>query len=672
MQSNLRDNGSKQLMDSRPSDDLKNTLGEIDIKKPKIQIDKVTSIAIHNEVTNAVKLPATIYAICMALEQSECIACMLSSPLNNEEKIASDHVVKDDAQAHGSALSSRHSTKVSEPLPWTKAFSTPNQSIPTPETPSDMAIILKSFGSLTVTKKKNARYSISSSTRSTIVDGFTWKNSSHDKNVIDNRFDLRVKNLKESLLDLSKCVGSTSIKCYSWEEVVNVLSNIITFPAEAIPDAAEEHIPADRGIRNLKPTSPAAPVASERINAHQSNHQKLVHNRSRLVSSPRKPRIAAVTSLRPLIRKHKVFGFDMQRPHNIRKAASETNRSSTDGKFSSPSFRDYLDRITKVAHFSGQLSKNSSSWRKINFIGKTTAHKKDGVATSRKLDVDNEEAGLSLESQLLIAESRKILHEQAVEEKVLKYLEEKEKEASIAIPPLTEEEKVLIHQALYGPGPGDEIIASAETDSVQRDSMQKLRPGVWLNDEVIHYFITLLSIRDAKLCSEQSGRRRCHFFKSFFLTKLLDDDNRYNYANVKRWSRKVPGKDIFALDKIIFPVNVSRMHWCCAVAYMQSKRIQFYDSMGGDGMFWLQGIFQYLQDEHMDKKKVQLPNKDMWKLIPCQADCPQQENGFDCGVFACAFADFLSSEKELTFGQSHVTELRQRIALSIIKGNAEF
>jgi len=105
---------------------------------------------------------------------------------------------------------------------------------------------------------------------------------------------------------------------------------------------------------------------------------------------------------------------------------------------------------------------------------------------------------------------------------------------------------------------------------------------------------------------------------------------------------------------------------------MQSKRIQFYDSMGGDGMFWLQGIFQYLQDEHMDKKKVQLPNKDMWKLIPCQADCPQQENGFDCGVFTCAFADFLSSEKELTFGQSHVTELRQRIALSIIKGNAEF
>ena len=68
---------------------------------------------------------------------------------------------------------------------------------------------------------------------------------------------------------------------------------------------------------------------------------------------------------------------------------------------------------------------------------------------------------------------------------------------------------------------------------------------------------------------------------------------------------------------------------------------------------------------------MELPNKDKWKLIPCQDNCPLQENGFDCGVFVCAYADFLSIGKPLTFGQSHITMLRQQIALSIIKGNVE-
>jgi hypothetical protein len=213
----------------------------------------------------------------------------------------------------------------------------------------------------------------------------------------------------------------------------------------------------------------------------------------------------------------------------------------------------------------------------------------------------------------------------------------------------------------------EDIIAIAENDSVSRQSLQTLRPRRWLNVEVIHYYFVLLRLRDAKSCSEQSGRRRSHFFKSYFLTSLLEDSKKYNYANVKRWSRKVPGKDIFALDKVIFAVNISQRHWGCAAVFIQLKRIQYYDSMHYDGMFWLEGIFKYLQDEHLDKKNVQLPNKEEWKLIPCQNSCPMQENGYDCGVFTCAFADFLSSGMELRFDQSYVTELRNRIALSILK-----
>ena len=130
------------------------------------------------------------------------------------------------------------------------------------------------------------------------------------------------------------------------------------------------------------------------------------------------------------------------------------------------------------------------------------------------------------------------------------------------------------------------------------------------------------------------------------------------------------GKDIFALDKIFFPINQGNQHWVCAVAYMLEKRIQFYDSMGGPGLSYLQDILRYLQDEHQDKKKCPMPDVDEWELATCTSDTPRQCNCFDCGVFTCMFCDFLSRDCPLVFGQDHVTQCRQRIALSILNGQA--
>jgi hypothetical protein len=69
------------------------------------------------------------------------------------------------------------------------------------------------------------------------------------------------------------------------------------------------------------------------------------------------------------------------------------------------------------------------------------------------------------------------------------------------------------------------------------------------------------------------------------------------------------------------------MHWVCAVIFMQAKRIQFYDSMGGDGRRYLNALFQYVKDEHQDKKKCPLPDEDEWEFIECTSDTPRQRNG---------------------------------------------
>jgi sentrin-specific protease 1 len=249
--------------------------------------------------------------------------------------------------------------------------------------------------------------------------------------------------------------------------------------------------------------------------------------------------------------------------------------------------------------------------------------------------------------------------------------------AASLLRPLTKEEQQIVHAAMYGAGPPNEVLAQVESDSVQRKSMQCLQPGEWLNDEAIHYFYVMLTKRDEELCKLDPNRKRSHFFKSFFMTKLLNEgnadpelDGKYDYKNVKRWSKKVPGKDIFKLDKIFFPINQGRMHWMCAMIDMTKKKIYMYDSMGSNGMHYLKSLFQYIQDEHMAKKGVPLPDVDKWELIGHQPGTPCQRNGYDCGVFTCMFADFLSREWPLVFTQEHITQCRERIALSIMQGSA--
>jgi Ulp1 family protease len=212
--------------------------------------------------------------------------------------------------------------------------------------------------------------------------------------------------------------------------------------------------------------------------------------------------------------------------------------------------------------------------------------------------------------------------------------EEATHSAASLLRPLTDEEQEIVHDAMYGGGAPDEILAKVDTDSVQRQSMERLQPGIWLNDEAIHYFYVMLSKRDEELCKLNPNRKRSHFFKSFFMSQLLNEgnadpslDGKYEYTNVKDWSKNVPGKDLFKLDKIFFPINHGQMHWICGMIDMAKKKIYMYDSLGSSGEKYLKSLFRYIQDEHQTKKGTPLPDIDEWELVGYQPGTPCQENG---------------------------------------------
>lgn len=316
---------------------------------------------------------------------------------------------------------------------------------------------------------------------------------------------------------------------------------------------------------------------------------------------------------------------------------------------------------------------SDEKWRQITSrrlpqkIGEQTSEEKGAIERELELEQAKRE-----EEERKKEEEREEIERQRVEKEKE---EEAMKAASSMLRDFTEEEEEIVNNAIYGDGPANEVLRQIGGESVTRASMQKLAPGQWVGDEAITCFLLGLAKRDEELCRADPNLKRSHFFNSFFMTKLLNEghdtkDGVYEYKNVKRWSKKVPGKDIFKLDKIIFPINEGRMHWVCAVVFVQEKRIQFYDSMGADGMVYLESLFQYIQDEHKAKHGGPLPDVDDWKLVPCTQDTPRQGNGFDCGVFLCTFADFVSMGYPLTFTQQHINKCRKRIALSIMMGQA--
>ena len=87
---------------------------------------------------------------------------------------------------------------------------------------------------------------------------------------------------------------------------------------------------------------------------------------------------------------------------------------------------------------------------------------------------------------------------------------------------------------------------------------------------------------------------------------------------------------------------------------MKERRIEYYDSMSGDSSQFTSIIRNYIHDEwtsHRYKngdRQEQVPQSgaDSWQIENVSDGVPQQLNGYDCGVFAILFANYLSINKK--------------------------
>ncbi|KAJ1806790.1 hypothetical protein LPJ75_004969 [Coemansia sp. RSA 2598] len=226
-----------------------------------------------------------------------------------------------------------------------------------------------------------------------------------------------------------------------------------------------------------------------------------------------------------------------------------------------------------------------------------------------------------------------------------------------------EKERLKKAAAVALPADADVVIASVFKPGFSRElnntpvtahDMGTLKPGTWLNDEVINFYMQLIMSRADK----RSELPRVHAFNTFFYSTLRDG----GYARVRRWTRKIK---LFEKDLVVVPVHLG-VHWCCATIDFRAKTIAYYDALLGDNDECLQLLKQYLCLESKDKLGAEFDG-DGWSTV-CEKDIPRQKNGYDCGVFAITFAEYLARDAQLAFSQSNCPALRRKIIYEIASG----
>jgi Ulp1 family protease len=212
--------------------------------------------------------------------------------------------------------------------------------------------------------------------------------------------------------------------------------------------------------------------------------------------------------------------------------------------------------------------------------------------------------------------------------------------------PLTDAEYQRYRNAVFGKGAGEnEILVSREGINLTRKIMERLQPGIWLNDELINFHNRIvLAELDKKLCLTLPGRKRSHFFSSHFIPTLIDEKNvvnrnkrgKLNYKNVERWAKRVTSVDglLFNLAFLFVPYNEDNCHWTLVVVAFSEKKIVYYDSMNGQRADIVNHVVEYLRLHHHDCGYTD-PFPD-WDIIlkpsgseftDHYSECPSQSNG---------------------------------------------
>jgi Ulp1 family protease len=182
--------------------------------------------------------------------------------------------------------------------------------------------------------------------------------------------------------------------------------------------------------------------------------------------------------------------------------------------------------------------------------------------------------------------------------------------------------------------------------NLRETDRDRLKPGEWISDGLIHCFIEYYRRVVSEVCA-QNNVKKVFFYETTFMSD-------FSKAHVASYASKVPfAKDLFSFDFWVFPVCVKNEHWALAIicypADEKRARIVILDSLKSFSTkstlcVNLENVKVYFGQQHARKfkeeNKREIPTLYPWvdavRMLFLDG-MPQQNNSYDCGVFLLYF-----------------------------------
>ncbi|XP_078703251.1 uncharacterized protein LOC144928580 [Branchiostoma floridae x Branchiostoma belcheri] len=208
-------------------------------------------------------------------------------------------------------------------------------------------------------------------------------------------------------------------------------------------------------------------------------------------------------------------------------------------------------------------------------------------------------------------------------------------------------------QSALRPTPANEKLVEGFDMWITRKDMHTLDGYNWLTDKVIDFYFKLIEER-----GKRQGNLKVFAFSIHFFNLLTRDGIN---EHTMKWAEKV---DLFSMDLVLIPLHLpTKMHWVLMIIDMRTKSMSYYDSMGGDNEHAFNVLRDYLVAE--SRKKGSEMNLSEWTAC-YPKDPPRQQNGSDCGVFVCRYAEYVSRGATIDFSQEDMRVWRMRMVLEIL------
>lgn len=233
---------------------------------------------------------------------------------------------------------------------------------------------------------------------------------------------------------------------------------------------------------------------------------------------------------------------------------------------------------------------------------------------------------------------------------------------------LTEEEGERVEEELFElPDSENERLIDDRFDThVTVKNLKTLKPGEWLDDEVINNALGMMSLQDNSV----------FVASTLFYAKLLQVDDKfemgdYNFDGVRRWYTNV---EFRTKHLLLFPIHIHGNHWVLVAVDRLQMTMGYYDSLGGtneEALIHLTNIRRYMNDRGIDNRVYH------FELSP---NCvPRQANASDCGAFLLLFAHVMIRKgtqycygKQPDFDHFDIPLFRDHLALSIMTKRLTF